>query len=278
MFNTVECPEKTQVAFKCFGAKEILENGGRDFILEEYKKFDLGDTHLGYDVVLSVDPDDKPRKVKAPEDASEEEKAKIKEDNAEVKKNLEKFAIEVGDKLCRFKCDFMGAPIRKALKEILEDSKECYLVEIPYRKDEKYWIKKGENNAVFFFTVNFADKTDMAIAKIMLNELKDSKKSSSQSVPVTYFSKIDPGSDLMNELKVDEKQASCGIISFALSKVQVKKNLETAVYFLTTFRQYMEYHVRMAKCLLHTKLRRRVAKFEIIFRKALRDGGYQSVV
>lgn len=277
MINPNDNPAKTILAFKCSGAKEILANGGEDLLKENYKEFYSGETYPGYDVALIVNPEDKPQKIKTPADATEEEKAKIKEDNAEVKKKLEEFAIQVGEKWCKFKSDFMGAPIRKALKEVLEDSKETYTTEIPYRKDDKYWIKKGENNAVFYFAVHFTDITDMALARIMCNELKDSKKAISQAVSVTYFQKIDPSIDVLNELKVNEKYASCGIVSFALSSVHVKKNLETAVYFLVTFRQYLEYHIRMAKCLLRTKLRKRIAKFEIIFEKAYREGVLKSV-
>jgi len=76
----------------------------------------------------------------------------------------------------------------------------------------------------------------------------------------------------MSELKVDPKKSNWGVISFNLNKMHVKNNLETTVYFLTTIRQYIEFHVRMVKCLLHSRMRKRVRKFEIVFEKALREG------
>jgi actin related protein 2/3 complex subunit 2 len=265
------------LAFKCYGAKQILENGGSELLKEKYAEYNLGDTYPGYDVVISLDPETKPTKIKTPGGASDEEKSKIKEDNALVKVKLAEFADEIAEKWCRFKSDFMGAPIRKALLDIKEENKENYLIEIPYRRNEKYWIKKMDDNALIYFSINFTDATDIALAKIMCNELKDSKKISSQAVSVNYYPKIDGSSDIMAELKVDPKKSSCGVISFSLASVHVKKNFETATYFLTTFRQYIEYHVRMVKCLLHSRMRKRINKFEIVFEKALRQGVHKEV-
>jgi actin related protein 2/3 complex subunit 2 len=166
----------------------------------------------------------------------------------------------------------MGAPIRKALNEIKEESKDTYTLTIPYRSTEKYWVKKGENSVILFFSINFSDATDIALAKIMCGELKDTKKISSQAATVGYYQKESQNAELYQQLGVTQKDASCGVISLAITSIQVKKNLETAVYFLTTFRQYMEYHIRMVKCLLHNKMRNRIAKFEIVFEKALREG------
>lgn len=50
------------------------------------------------------------------------------------------------------------------------------------------------------------------------------------------------------------------------------KNLETAIFFLATFRQYLEFHIRMVKCLLHSRMRKRVGKFEIVFETYFRKG------
>lgn len=265
------------LAFKCYGAKKILENGGADLLKDKYAEFNLGDTHPGYDVVISLDPKSKPTKQKAPEGASDDEKNRIKEENALMKVKLAELADEVADKWSRFKSDFMGAPIRKALLDIKEENKENYLIEVPYRRSEKYWVKKIDLNALIYFSVNFTDPTDIALAKIMCNELKDSKKISTQAVSVNYYPKIDESSDVMAELNVDPKKSSCGVIAFSLASVHVKKNLETAIYFLTTFRQFVEYHVRMVKCLLHSRMRKRISKFELVFEKALRQGIHKEI-
>lgn len=244
---------------------------------ERYADFYTEDKHEGYTVVLKVNGSSKPKKTKAPEGASEEEKAKVKEDNAQIKVKVAEMAEEIASKLCIILSEFVGAPIRKALQDVKEENKETYMIEIPYRKSEKYWIKKTDTSAIIFYSINFTDPTDIALTKIMCNEFKDSKKISSQAISVSYYPKPDQASDVIAELNLDPKKASCGVIAFTLNAVHVKKNLETALYFLTTFRQYVEYHVRMVKCLLHSRMRKRIGKFEIVFEKALREGVHKKM-
>ena len=260
------------LAFKCYGAKVILDNGGKELLKEKFGDYYLGDTYEDYDIVLTLNPSSKPQEVKADSGASKEEKAKIKEENALIKIKLAELAEEVAEKWSSVKSEFMGAPIRKALIDVREESKENYLMEIPYRRDEKYWVRKQDTNAIVYYNINFTDPTDIALAKIFCIELKDTKKTTSNAASVTYYQKIDMSSDLMKDLKIDPKKSSCGAISFHLKSGNVTKNLETAVYFLATFRQYVEFHVRFVKCLLHNRIRKRIGKFEIVFEKAIREG------
>lgn len=180
---------------------------------EKYAEFNKGDELEDCDVVLSLHAEDLPQKQKTPEDATEEEKAQIKEENAEIKQKIAEMAESVAKTWSVFKVDFMGAPIRKALNEIKEENKEEYLVEIPYRKNEKYWIKKTENNASIIFSIHFNDQTDIALARNMMQELQDAKKIVSQAITVKYYPKIDMDNDFVTELNIDSKDASCGIIS-----------------------------------------------------------------
>ena len=67
---------------------------------ERYADFYTEDKHEGYTVVLKVNGSSKPKKTKAPEGASEEEKAKVKEDNAQIKVKVAEMAEEIASKLC----------------------------------------------------------------------------------------------------------------------------------------------------------------------------------
>lgn len=77
------------------------------------------------------------------------------------------------EKICSkyscFKRDFLGAPIWRALKALQEGKTSPSLnCEIPYRKDEKYWIVAGKNDVTVAFSLNFDNKTDKALARIFL--------------------------------------------------------------------------------------------------------------
>ena len=59
--------------------------------------------------------------------------------------------------------------------------------EVPYRKDEKYWITSPEaGSASFYFACNFANPTDISMARIMLIEFKDAPRHVQGSVSISY--------------------------------------------------------------------------------------------
>lgn len=75
----------------------------------------------------------------------------------------------MADQLSFIKRDFMGAPIERALKAFKDGkSDESLNCEIPYRKNEKYWIRAQKDKVEFIYSVNFNNKTDIALAKTVL--------------------------------------------------------------------------------------------------------------
>lgn len=73
----------------------------------------------------------------------------------------------------------MSAPIRKAVKLNLEN-KDMPLVQIDYRKDEKYWIGAKGTQVNFYTEVNFPGedscaKSQRALARIFLLALPRNK-------------------------------------------------------------------------------------------------------
>jgi hypothetical protein len=93
--NEQSDPLTTKLGFTCFGAKQILENGGDAFLKEKYGDYYQGATLDGYEVVLSLSEDQKPKKQSVPDGASSEEKAKIKEENAQMKEALLDKAVKI---------------------------------------------------------------------------------------------------------------------------------------------------------------------------------------
>ena len=67
--------------------------------------------------------------------------------------------------------------------------------EIPYRKDEKYWITSPEaGSASFYIAFNFGNPTDISMARIMLLEFKETTRHVKGSVAITYHDKSIPAS------------------------------------------------------------------------------------
>ena len=65
--------------------------------------------------------------------------------------------------------------------------------EIPYRKDEKYWITAPEpGSASFYISFNFGNATDISMARIMLLEFKDTTRHVQGSIAITYHDRNPP--------------------------------------------------------------------------------------
>ena len=86
-------------------------------------------------------------------------------------------AEQIASKYSSFKRDFMSSPIRKAMKMCLEkkgnEFKPC---QIDYRREERFWVFASEKDVSVTFEVNFESETDIALARIFLLELNDSKR------------------------------------------------------------------------------------------------------
>ena len=68
-----------------------------------------------------------------------------------------------------FKRDFIGAPMRRALKDLqANNSNPKNSCQINYRPDEKYWVIVGKQDVSVYFALNFDNPTDKALARIFL--------------------------------------------------------------------------------------------------------------
>ena len=79
--------------------------------------------------------------------------AKIKAENEEIRRQRDKLAEDICMKFSQFKKDFLGAPIRRALKALKTGAgNPAHSCEIPYRNEEKYWVVASKDEV----TVSFA--------------------------------------------------------------------------------------------------------------------------
>ena len=73
--------------------------------------------------------------------------------------------------MSKFKRDFLGAPIRKAMM-CVKEGKPVTECEVPYRKNEKYWLLPAADAKDFMliYSVHYEDSTEQALAKVMMIE------------------------------------------------------------------------------------------------------------
>jgi len=143
-------------------------------------------------VTLSVSTADFPKTAKVKKNMTDEEQEAIRASNETIRAQRQTTVDEISTKIAKFKRDFIGAPVRRALLDV-KAGKNTPNCEIPYRKDEKYWITCPESgSASFYISFNFGNSTDISMARIMLLEFKEATRHVKGAVSITYHDKGAP--------------------------------------------------------------------------------------
>ena len=192
----------------------------------------------------------------------EELQAKIKAENEEIRKQRDKLAEDICMKFSQFKKDFLGAPIRRALKALKTGAgNPAHSCEIPYRNEEKYWVVASKDEVTVSFAMHFDNVTDKALARIFLLEFSDSKRYVKNPPAIIYHDIKFPESISALFPDASKVKYSNGVISFTLFPGHLKDGIDQPQAFLIGFRQYMHYHQHAIKASLHTRMRKRVETF-----------------
>lgn len=152
----------------------------------------------------------------------------VRAKNEEIRKERDRIAEEICMKFSCFKKDFLGAPIRRALKQLQggqgNPSDSC---EISYRIDEKYWVVAAKGEVTISFALHFDNPTDRALARIFLLEFSDSKRYVKNPPAIMYHDIKFPES-ISKFFPDGEKAAkySNGVIQFTLFPGHLKDGLD----------------------------------------------------
>lgn len=179
---------------------------------------------------------------------TEEEANEVRARNEVIRKNRDEVCDKIASKYACFKRDFLGAPIRRAMKAVAEGTgaslKPC---QIDYRKDERFWVFPSAGDVNCTFEVNFESSTDQSLARIFLLELHDSKRSVQNAPSVLYHDKKFPENVTRLFPGAMQSRTSNGSISFAVSSAHIKKGIDEPLSQLIGFRQYLHYHLHAIK-------------------------------
>ena len=87
-----------------------------------------------------------------------------------------------------FKRDFIGAPIRRALIALKNNSVSPadHSCQISYRSDEKFWVIAAKTEVTVSFSLHFDNPTDKALARIFLLEFPDSRRNVKNPPAIMY--------------------------------------------------------------------------------------------
>jgi len=251
----VQSEDKFYFSFYSKYFDEIFNIDGKNMIATRFPDFKIDATKTGYNITLSLDcsPVDKPQENdnKATKNA--------------IKQVEEDFFTKYSSQLAYFKRHLFASPFEK----IFNLGKEGKLsldnkVEFAFSDDSICWIIPEGDQIGVFFAINFENKTEKTIAKLILTEMEVAKKhvQNPPSVMKTLDDKIpDILAKNFNSERVKAKYSN-GIIAFTLFKRHYAENLERSATMFSQFRQYLKYHIHASMTYLHGRMRRRVGQLQ----------------
>ena len=173
-----------------------------------------------FDLTLNINTADMPKTMKVSKSMSEEEQKTVREQNEQIRQERQELCDKITTKVSKIKRDFMGAPIRRAIKACAEGQKfePC---EIPYRPLEKYWIVCPDpGQMTVIFSIHFESQDDQALARVMLLEFQGAMRKVKQSIAVRYHDKELPTQLAQNFPNVKADQYSNGFITLRKYSIQ----------------------------------------------------------
>jgi actin related protein 2/3 complex subunit 2 len=162
----------------------------------------------------------------------------------------------------------LSAPFKQAF-QLVEAGKGAGspVISLEYREEEAIYIKPDKENVLVIFSINFKDAADQTIAKLFLHEFAQNSRSINGSPPVSYSTKEAP-LELKGVPGVRETDTH-SFVTFVLFKGHfAAKNVDKTINNLSTFRDYLHYHIKCSKALMHDRMRTRVESFKQIINQA----------
>jgi len=161
-----------------------------------------------------------------------------------------------------------GGPLDKTFTALAaKNSANSAPFVVEYRKNEAMFVCPSASKVVVIFSVDFADVTDKAVAKVFLQEFVEAQRTVRTAPPVSY-SKEPPG-ELAN-IPYNFRADTAGFLSFALEERHVTgAGKDKAITLLTGFRNYLHYHIKCSKTYLHMRMRKRVAGWMQVLNRAM---------
>jgi len=233
-----ENPDELTISLSYGGAVECLKQGGKVRLQKIYGSH-LVKPEDGYDVT-------------------------IKYSFNEIAGARDKIVPEIS----MLKAWLVAAPLLQAFDAAEAGQQIPGTVDIPLRDSrERIWIQQdGSDRVTAVFSVHFEDADDIVFAKVFFTELKKSL----QGAPSCDFNFNPPGE--LKAVKDLPRGTDIGYITFVVFDRHFKgPKKDNAAFTLTTFRNYLHYHIKCSKSHLHTRMRARTENLLKVLNRAKQE-------
>ena len=247
------------MGFSALDFDKILEYGGKEFLDKEFKEFECTPkctlSGLTFDLGIKVNLE-KFKKAfdKKPENLSDEEKEKFKEDRKQVREELDKFAKSTAEKLSNFRVKIYSYVLEKMLQNVKEKKQVKPLVFHLNEKNVVHVVPLSDN-VELVYGIDFMQPTDQSLAKVFLQELKEAKNHVKNCIAGNVYVETDEVPK--NIIEIDHpKKYSNGLVVFNLF-VNKFDTIKKFLNYFVTFREYIQFHIHSIKTFLHIRMNRK---------------------
>jgi hypothetical protein len=148
-------------------------------------------------------------------------KLELKEKSDEVisvidklKQELNDFALDISDRLAKFRVNLFGSVIRKMLNE-LSEKRIPSSITVKLNSDNILHLIPSVDKVTLVYGINFTHKTDKSLARVFLLELEDSKRHVKNSIEAQYFPDVNKPPAEVKNIESDYKRYSNGFLVFS---------------------------------------------------------------
>jgi actin related protein 2/3 complex subunit 2 len=162
------------------------------------------------------------------------------------------------DKIAKFKSNIVGGAFDHHFQSLLDGKTTASSqgTKFNLRPDTTVFFFPRADRVTVVYSLDFHDRVDAAIAKVFMQEFVDARRKMGAAPPCTFG--VNPPLE-MKEFNVTEPTGNLGFITFAVLKEHLNGPKKTKVIdVLTTFRNYVQYHLKCSKSYFHSRMRARV--------------------
>jgi len=172
-------------------------------------------------------------------------------------------------KLSMFKLYTLGGVFDSHFTNLLKGGAPTDPFRFSLRQDTEVFFFPKADRCTVIFSIDFKDRTDKVIARAFMQEFVDAKRALGAAPPVQFA--VNPPAELAH-FKISEPQKNLGFVVFPVLKAHVDKDKkEKVVTVLTTFRNYLQYHIKCSKSHFHARMRARVASLLQVLNRAKQE-------
>jgi hypothetical protein len=248
------------MGFSALDFPKILEAGGKEFLDNEFKDYEvtvncvLNDQN--FDVGIKINLDNfKKAYEKKPKGLTEEQEEKFLEDRKAIRAELDTFAKNTAEKMSTFRVKIYSYVFEKMLREIKEGKIKPQKLVFHLNEKNIVHLIPLSDNLQLVYGIDFLQNTDQSLARVFLQELKEAKNHVKNCIAGNVY--VELAEVPKNIMDIDNpKKYSNGLVVFNLfvNKFDLIKKF---LNYFVTFREYIQFHIHSIKTFLHIRMNRK---------------------